>query len=69
MNVSENKKVFKYHPPKGDQADRYKTIRWMGLNFSRTIEAFCPESHEKTIAIDKLREVVMWANASIACNE
>jgi hypothetical protein len=29
----------------------------------------CPESREKSLAITKIEEAVMWANASIARNE
>jgi len=33
------------------------------------IEHFCPDSREKSVAITKLEESIMWANAAIARNE
>lgn len=60
---------FTYHPPKDDQSLRYEGIRSEGLAFARTIDRLCPDSREKSLAITKLEEAVMWANASIARNE
>lgn len=61
--------LFTYHPPFGSQAERYTAIRSAGKKMAETIVANTPASAEQTTAIRKLREAVMWANASIACNE
>jgi len=60
---------FTYHSPKEDQPERYEKIRNRGRKFADLINEFCPESREKSLAITKLEEAVMWANASIARNE
>jgi hypothetical protein len=60
---------FTYHPPKGDQKTRYELIRATALNLAHVIDDNTPESREKSLAITKLEEVVMWANAAIARNE
>jgi hypothetical protein len=60
---------FMYHAPKGDQAGRYEDIRTVGRELARAMLQHCPESPERTTAINKVREAIMWANASIACNE
>lgn len=60
---------FMYHPPKGDQVERYKFLRSMGLEMAQVIEACCPESRERSIAMTKLDEVIMFSNAAIARNE
>lgn len=60
---------FTHHPPHSNQVERYEDIRKMALGFANHIFENCPESPERTTAVNKLREVVMWANASIACNE
>ena len=60
---------FTYHPPKGDQPERYIKIRDTAKEMALLIDCLCPESVEKSIAISKLDEAVMWANASIARNE
>jgi hypothetical protein len=63
------KKRFTYHPPKGDQADRYVEIRDKAHDFATLILAKTPGSREQSLALTKLEEAVMWANASIARNE
>ncbi len=61
--------IFTYHPVKDDQAERYEEIRNCAKSFAHLIDANCPNSPEKTLAIRKLQEAVMYANASIAINE
>jgi hypothetical protein len=69
MDNKEIMKRFTYHAPKGDQAERYSQIRDNGRKFARLIDKLCPESREKSLAITKLEEAVMWANAAIARND
>jgi len=61
--------AFIYHAPKNDQADRYVRIRAMGHGLAVLINDVCPDSREKSLAMTKLEESIMWANASIARNE
>ena len=61
--------LFTYHSPKGDQPERYQTLRDNAKEFALLIDEKCPDSPEKTTAIRKLQECVMFANASIAINE
>ena len=63
------KNRFTYHAPKQDQISRYEEIRANAKIFAELIDMDCPDSREKSIALTKLDEVVMWANASIARNE
>ena len=60
---------FTYHPPTGTQPERYEKIRAAAKQLALTIDSCCPESADKTAAMRKLREAVMTANQSIACNE
>jgi hypothetical protein len=60
---------FTYHPPKDGQAQKYELIRATALNLAHLIDDLAPESREKSVAITKLEEAVMWANAAIARNE
>lgn len=69
MKTEEIDNVFQYHAPKGDQTERYETLRGTAKSFALQIEKMCPDSREKSLAMTKLREAVMWANASIAINE
>lgn len=60
---------FTYHPPSPGQTERYEIIRATAKDFATLIFGFCPISREKSLALIKLEEVVMWANAAIARNE
>ena len=60
---------FTYHPPKGDQAERYVLLRDEAKDLAVSIVHNCPDSRERSLAITKLEEAIMWANKSIACNE
>lgn len=60
--------LFTYHPPVGDQVERYQRIREAGKALAREIHASCAGGPDRTAAIRKVREAVMTANASIATN-
>lgn len=59
---------FTYHAPQGDQPRRYDLIRSTARGFAEIIDETCPDSREKSLAMTKLEECSMWANASIARN-
>ena len=58
---------FTYHAPEQDDAQRYERIRAAGLDFATVLAECCPQSADLTVAIRKVREAVMTANAAIAC--
>ena len=60
---------FQYHSPRDDQPERYVKIREKAKELALVILNSVPASADQTAAIRKLREVVMTANAGIACNE
>lgn len=60
---------FRYHAPKPGQAERYQKIRDKAKELAYLLEEECPGSRERSLALTKLEESVMWANASIARNE
>lgn len=61
-------KRFAYHSPKGKE-QRFQTLRNEAKHLANTIKKQCPDSRERSLALTKLEEVVMWANASIAREE
>lgn len=69
MDAEDLANRFTYHPPKGDQTERYQAIRTWARSFAVDLDTLCPDSREKSLAITKLEECVFWANASIARNE
>ena len=61
--------IFTYHPPKGDQAERYVKIRDKAKEFAEVVVDCTPECPDQSAAIRKIREAVMTANAAIAIVE
>ena len=58
---------FTYHqPPDARTVKKYEVLRAHARAFADLIVASCPESREQSLAITKLEECVMWANAGIA---
>jgi len=60
---------YTYHPPKGDQPQRYEAIRAKAKELAALIVASCPTSREQSLALTNNEQTVMWANAAIARNE
>lgn len=60
---------FKYRPVKDDQAERYNLLRSLAKNLARAINANCPDSREKALAITNLEESVVWSIEAISRNE
>lgn len=61
--------TFRYHRPQGNQPERYECIRDEAGKLAMLIATNTPESREQSLALTKLEEVVMFANAAIARNE
>lgn len=59
---------FTYHTPKDGQPAMYQAIREKAKELAYLIEELVPDSREKSLAITKLEECSMWANAGIARN-
>ena len=62
-------KWFTYHSPTGNQPDRYVKIRSAAKHLAEVIVENTSASADQTAAIRKIREAVMTANASIACED
>ena len=60
---------FQYHKPKDDQPPRYVDLRDQARSFAIAIVENTPESREQSLALTKLEECVMFANAAIARHE
>lgn len=57
--------MFTYHKPTDDQVGRMDLLRIHARVLMREIFGCCPASPDKAAAVKKLREAIMWANASI----
>lgn len=69
MNADLIDNNFTYHKPFGTQQERYVLLRDTAKDLAHKVNTMCPDSREKSLAMTKLEEAVMWANASIARNE
>lgn len=59
---------FTYHPPKPGEPAIYHDLRRQAWGLAERIAEVTGPSRERSLAITKLEEVVMWANAAIARN-
>lgn len=57
---------FTYHTPKEYQPEKYTHLRGEARSLALLINAYVPDSREKSLALTKLEESVMWVNAGIA---
>lgn len=69
MDEQDLDNFFSYHPPKGDQVERYSNIREAGRLMAQVIIDSTPAGADQAAAIRKIREAVMTANVAIACGE
>lgn len=60
---------FTYHPPREGQPARYDRIRGVARAFAQVIVQETPASREQSLALTRLEEAVMHANAAIARRE
>jgi len=60
---------FKYHSPTKEQTERYQKIRSAAKDFAQLIIENTPYCDDQLFAIQQIRSAVMFANASIACEE
>ena len=58
---------FSYHPPREGQRERYELVRAQAKMFARVVLDATPPGADQSVAIRKIREAVMTANAAIAC--
>jgi hypothetical protein len=69
MNAVDLANRFVYHPPRGNQQQKYENICKNALAFAELLNAVCPDSRALSLAITHLETATMFANAAIARNE
>jgi hypothetical protein len=57
---------FTYHPPSAEQRARYETIREYAHEFALQLLALVPPGEQRDVALVRLEEAVMHANAGVA---
>jgi hypothetical protein len=67
MSFQDIDRRFDHHPPKDeDTIRRHTDARAKAKELAEFFEATLLEGREKSVALTKLEEALMWANASIA---
>lgn len=69
MNPIEIIRRFKKYTPSDSDAAKMNRNRNKGREVVELFNGQCPDNREKSIAISRVEEAVMWANASIARGE
>lgn len=69
ISDEELRRRFTYHPPKGDQPQRYEEINEATLELAILIRDVTPPGREQALAITALEEARMRANQAIATGE
>lgn len=61
---------FDYHVPNTAKVrEAHESVRFGCKNLANFLSQRLPEGREKALAITKLEEVLLWANAAIARNQ
>ena len=66
--MAEIKKNFTHHEPDEDKFQVFQAIREQGRALAELILKEAPQGREQSLALTKVEEAVMWANAAIARN-
>lgn len=71
MNITKQSLLhcFTYHEATEEQRQRYKKINVATAVAAEALLDHCPDSRERSLALTKIQEARMWANAAIALNE
>jgi len=69
MGKADLDSIFSYHAPHTTQPERYVALRAKARELAQLITDLTPQSREQSVALTKVQEASMWANAAIAINE
>lgn len=61
--------VFSYHPPRKEQIEKIKLLRWSGKKLAQLIFENVPESPEKEQSLNYLSSCILYSKAGIENNE
>jgi hypothetical protein len=68
VDVSELISNFNYRKMSEKQIEDSQNVRELGVKLALLIDEVIPDSREKSLAITKLEESIMWANKGISLN-
>lgn len=59
---------FTFHPATPSTGPKHEDVRMASLHFATFISSTVPPGREQALALTKIEEAMMWANAGIARN-
>ena len=59
---------FRYHAPSPEKVMKHEIVRNKCKELALFILENCPPGRERALAITKIEEAMMWANAAVARN-
>lgn len=62
-------KIFAYHKPSAESMVKITEIREEYSRLYRMIEAECPKSRERSVALTELETSAMWAIKAVVFND
>lgn len=68
MDQEDLTRRFDYYPATSETGPRHELVRAAACDFARRVLELVPEGREKALAVTKIEEAMMWANAGIARN-
>ena len=66
MALEEIADRFKFHPMSDEAKMHSNKIREDIISTADVIDIYCPEGREKSLALTRLEECLMWANKSLS---
>lgn len=68
MEQSELQNNYQYHAPDEEKVVKHETVRRTVFVAADYLNKTLPDCREKSLALTKLEEATMWANAALARN-
>lgn len=62
-------KPFAYHKPSDDGMEKITVLRYAFSFVKAAIEAECPESRHRSVALTELETAAMWAIKAVVFND
>lgn len=69
MDPKQIENNFKYHSTNKEAEKIRQSLAGNFMELAFTMDALCPDSREKSVAMTYLETALLWADASIARNE
>jgi len=66
LDIADLENRFAYHPADAPTGEQHDHVRQICLSAALDFNDRVPEGREKSLAITRLEEAMMWANAAIA---